>query len=111
MKKAKATHDGTEIAEKRDIIANGMSEDEIFIRTVYNALKVPNANSLEKLILAFSTIPEARSNFSLAKDRFISILDFLETNEEVPSEEILLLKHSIDNVNSFQELLAKRIVN
>ncbi len=111
MKKAKATHDGTEIAEKRDRIADEMSEDEIFIRTVDNALKVPNANSLEKLILAFSTIPEARSDFPLARDRFIDILDFLETNEEFPPEEIVLLKHSIENVNSFQELLAWRVEN
>lgn len=111
MKKAKVTHDGTEIAEKRDRIANGMSEDEIIVQTVYNALRVPNANLLEKLILAFSTLPEARSDFSLAKDRFNDILEFLETNEEVTSEEILQLKQSIENVDSFQELLVKRVVN
>ena len=107
MKKVEANHDGTEIAEKRDRIANEISEDEIFVQTVNNALKVPNANLTEKLILAFSTIPEARSDFSLAKNRFIRILDLLETNGEVTSEEILILKHSIQSLNSLQELLLK----
>ncbi|UCG03980.1 MAG: hypothetical protein JSW11_08325 [Candidatus Heimdallarchaeota archaeon] len=113
MEKVEDNHDGTEIAEKRDRIANEMAEDEIFVHTVYNALKVPNANITEKLILAFSTIPETRLDFSLAKDRFINIVDLLEANGEVTSEEIILLKQSIKDINSLQELLLKRkgIVN
>ncbi len=108
MTKFEVTHDGTKIAKERNRIANEISNDEIFIQTVYNALKVLDANVIEKLILAFSSIPETRVDFSLAKARLISFLDSLETTEEVPSEEITLLKHSIENINSLQELFAQR---
>ncbi len=108
MTKFEVTHDGTEIAKERNRIANEISNDEIFIQTVYNTLKVQNANVIEKLILAFSSIPETRVDFSLAKARLITILDSLETTEEVPSGEIMLLKHSIENINSLQELFTQR---
>lgn len=107
MKKVKTTQNSTEIADQRDKIANELSEDEIIIQTLYNALKLPNANLTEKLIIALSTIPEIRSNFSIARDRFLNLLDSIETNGKVTSEEILLLKHSVQNLNSFQELLSR----
>jgi hypothetical protein len=107
MKKEKITHDGTKIADQRDKIANELSEDEIIIQTLYNALKLPNANLTEKLRIAFSTIPEIRSNFSIAKVRFLKLLESLETNGKVTSEEITILKHSAQNLNSFQELLTE----
>ena len=108
VKKEKTTHDSTEIADQRDKIANEISEDEIIIHTLYNALKLPNANLIEKLIIALSTIPETRTNFSLAKARFFKLLDLLEINGKVTSEEIMLFKHSVKHLNSFQELIAKR---
>jgi hypothetical protein len=108
MKKVKTTHTHTEIADQRDKIANELSEDEIIIQTLYNALKLPNANLSEKLIIALSTIPETRSNFSKAKNRFLSLLDSLEINGKVTSEDIMLLKHSVQTLNSFQELITKR---
>ena len=105
MKKEKATHDNTEIADQRDKIANEISEDEIVIHTLYNALKLPNVSLIEKLIIALSTIPETKTNFSLAKARFFKLLDLLEINGKVTSEEIMLLKHLVKHLNSFQELI------
>ena len=108
MTKSEITHDGTEIAKERNRIANEISNDKILFQTVYNALKVLNANVMDKLILAFSSIPETRVDFPLAKNRLLTILDLLEITEEVPSGEITFLKHSIENTNSFQELFTKR---
>jgi hypothetical protein len=108
MKKIKTTHNSTEIADQRDKIANELCEDEIIIQTLYNALKLPNASLTEKLIIALSTIPETRSNFSIAKSRFIRLLDSLETNGKVTSEDIMLLKLTVQNLNSVQELITKK---
>lgn len=108
MRKAKITHNGSKIAKKRNKIANQITEDEIFVQTVYNALKVPNACLIEKLTFALTAFPEVRINFLKAKSSFIDILDLLVTKEDVSSEEVTLLKHAIENINSLEELLAVR---
>ena len=108
MKKTKITHNASKIAKKRDKIANKIPEDEIFVQTVYNALKVPNACLIEKLTFALTAFPEARINFPNAKSYFIDILDLLVTKEDISSEDVILLKHTIENINSLEELLALR---
>lgn len=110
MKKSKVTHDSTKIAKKRDKIANRITEEEIFVETVYNALRVPNANLVEKLTLAFTSIPDAWIDFSHAKNRFNDILDLLVAKEEVASEEVSSFKHFIKNINSLKELLSMNVV-
>lgn len=106
--KSKVAHDGSEVAKKRNEVASQLTEDDIFIQTVYNALRVPNASLKEKLAFAFTSIPEARIDFPHAKNRFINILDLLVTKEEVSLEEVILLKNSIENITSIEELVTLR---
>lgn len=108
VKKPKVTHNSSKIAKKRNKIANQLPEDEIFVQTVHNALQVPNASLVEKLTFTFTSIPEARIDFPHAKRRVINILDLLAAREEITSEEVALLKQSIENINSLENLLAKR---
>ncbi|MFX1283371.1 MAG: hypothetical protein ACFFB5_06940 [Promethearchaeota archaeon] len=103
--KSKVTH-ASEVAKKRNKIANKLTEDEIFVQTVSNALRVPNANLKEKLAFALTSIPETKIDFPHAKKRLIFILDLLVKKEVVTSEEVILLKRSIENINSVEELVA-----
>ncbi len=110
MKKSKVTHDSTKIAKKRNKIANRITDDEVHLETVYNALKVPNANLIEKLTLALTSFPEARLDFSHAKNRFNNILDLLVAKEQVASEDVSSFKHFIKNIDSLKDLLAMNVV-
>lgn len=107
--KSEIIHDGLKEAKRRDKIANQITDDEIFVQTVHNALKVPDASLMEKLTFAFTSIPETTINFHHAKNRLTSILDLLAIRGDVILEEVILLKHSIENINSLEELLALRI--
>jgi hypothetical protein len=86
-------------------IASKISDDEIYVQTVRNALRVPEATITDKLTFAFSSLPEAPTNFSKAKTLFFDILEFLEINEEVSSSEVSLFKETLEGVNSFEELM------
>ncbi|UCG89618.1 MAG: hypothetical protein JSU57_03855 [Candidatus Heimdallarchaeota archaeon] len=107
--KSKAIQDGSKVAKKRNKIANQLTEDEIFIETVHNALRVPNASSTEKLAFALTSIPEARIDFPHAKTRLSDILDLLLKKKLVTSEEVILLKRSIKDINSIEELITTRV--
>jgi hypothetical protein len=99
------THDAAQEAEKRKKIAKGISDDQIYVQTVRNALKVPEATLSDKLTFAFSSLPEATTNFPFAKDMFIDILDYLMSNEEISVEEVELFKRTIENIGSFEDLM------
>ncbi len=99
------THEAAQEAEKRRKIAQQISDDEIYIQTVRNALKVPDATIVDKLTFAFSSLPETMTNFSYTKNLFLDILDFLCSNDEITSEEIELFKTTLKDVNSFEEIM------
>ncbi|MFX0184964.1 MAG: hypothetical protein ACFE95_17920 [Candidatus Hodarchaeota archaeon] len=107
--KSEIIHDGLKEAKKRDKIANQITDDEIFVQTVYNALKVPDASIVEKLTFAFTSIPETMINFHYAKNRLSNILDLLATRGKIILKEVIFIKHLIQKANSFEELLALRI--
>ena len=99
------THEAAQEAAKRKKIAQGISDDEIYIQTVRNALKVPDATIVDKLTFAFSSLPEATTNFNYAKELFLDILEFLSSNDEITSEEIELFKVTLEKLNSFEEIM------
>ena len=101
----KLSHNASRVAQKRIEIASKISDDEIYVQTVRNALRVPGATVSDKLTFAFSSLPEAPTNFPNAKNLFFDILEFLEINEEVSSSEVTLFKETLKNVNSFEELM------
>ena len=101
----KLSHNASRVAQKRIEIASKISDDEIYVQTVRNALRVPDATVSDKLTFAFSSLPEAPTNFPNAKNLFFDILEFLEINEEVSSSEVTLFKETLKNVNSFEELM------
>ncbi|MHA1993090.1 MAG: hypothetical protein ACW97Z_00950 [Candidatus Hodarchaeales archaeon] len=102
----KLSHDASRVAQKRMEIASKISDDEIYVQTIRNALRVPEATVTDKLTFAFSSLPEAPTNFPNAKNLFFDILEFLEINDEVTSSEVQLFKETLEHVNSFDELMA-----
>ncbi len=102
----KLSHDASREATKRRAIASKISDDEIYVQTVRNALRVPDATISDKLTFAFSSLPETPTNFSNSKNLFFDIIEFLSINEEVTSEEVAQFKEVLKNVNSFEELMA-----
>ena len=99
------THEAAQEAEKRKKIAQSISDDEIYIQTVRNALNVPDATLVDKLTFAFSSLPEAMSNFGYAKELFLDILEFLYSNDEITSEELELFKTTLGEVDSFEKIM------
>ena len=103
------THDAAQEAERRKEIAQKISDDQIYVQVVKNALNVPDASITDKLTFAFSSLPDAQSNFPFAKNMFFDILEFLETSEEITHDEVNTFKVSLDNINSLEELLTLEI--
>ncbi|MFX1282529.1 MAG: hypothetical protein ACFFB5_02700 [Promethearchaeota archaeon] len=104
------SHDASREAKKRIEIARGISEDQIYVQTVRNALKVEDATLSDKLTFAFTSLPEANSNFSYAKDMFLDILEFLMGNNEISSEEVNLYKTQLEKISSLEDLMMKMAV-
>lgn len=100
------SHSAAQEAKRRKEIAARITDDEIYVQTVRNALKVPDANLSDKLTFAFSSLPNVTTNFPYAKNLFIDIIDFLISRDEISSEEAHLLKKSIKNVDSFEEIMS-----
>ena len=53
----KLSHHASQVAQKRIEIASKISDDEIYVQTVRNALRVPDASVTDKLTFAFSSLP------------------------------------------------------
>ena len=102
----KLSHDASRVAKKRIEIASKISDDQIYVQTVRNALRVPEATISDKLTFAFSSLPETPTDFPYAKDMFFDILEFLHANEEVSSEDIELFKNCLKGIKTFEELMA-----
>lgn len=99
------THEASQEAERRIEIAKKISDDEIYVQTVRNALKVEDASISDKLTFAFTSLPEVATNFDYAKNLFIDILEFLASNNELTSEEADSLKTTLTNISSLEELM------
>ena len=67
------THEASREAERRIEIAARISDDEIYVQTVRNALKVPDASISDKLTFTFSSLPEVTTNFDYAKNLFFDM--------------------------------------
>jgi hypothetical protein len=99
------SHDASRVAKKRIDIAAKITDDQIYVSTVRNALNVPDASLSDKLTFAFTSLPEATTNFPYAKGVFFDILDFLESNEEISSDVVNLLKSSLENIESLDQIM------
>jgi hypothetical protein len=99
------THEASQEANRRIEIAKRITDDEIYVQTVRNALKVPDASLSDKLTFAFTSLPDVTTNFEYAKNLFFDILEFLISKKEITSEEANLLKTSIENIGSLDELM------
>jgi hypothetical protein len=98
-------HDSAQEAERRKAIAQSISDDQIHLSTVRNALQVPEASIADKLTFAISSMPEAITDFPYAKEMFLDILEYLEAKQEVTSEEANTLRTTIEDISSVQELM------
>lgn len=99
------SHNASQEADKRNMIAQKITDDQIYVQTVRNALKIDDATSSDKLNFAFSSLPEVSTNFNYTKMLFLDILDFLMSTKEVTSEEVNIFKTLLENVSSFEELM------
>ena len=102
----KLSHDASREATKRREIASKISDDEIYVQTVRNALRVPDATISDKLTFAFSSLPETPTNFPNSKILFFDIIEFLSMNNEVTSEEVEEFKQALKDITTFEELMA-----
>ncbi|UCG03116.1 MAG: hypothetical protein JSW11_03820 [Candidatus Heimdallarchaeota archaeon] len=99
------SHDASQEAKKRRKIAQSISDDQIYVHTIRNALKVDDATISDKLTFAFTSLPEVTTNFPYAKDIFFDILDFLMSNKEISSEEVNMYRAQLKNVGSLEDLM------
>lgn len=99
-------HNAAQEAERRRAIAKTISDDQIHLSTVRNALQVPDASVADKLTFALASMPEATTNFPYAKEMFLDILEYLESTQEVTSEEANSLRTTIEEITSVQELMS-----
>lgn len=99
------SHDASREAEKRIKIAHSISDDQIYVQTIRNALSVEDASLSDKLTFAFTSLPEANSNFTNAKNMFFDILEFLMGNDEISSEEVNHYKTQLENISSLEDLM------
>ncbi|MHA2243527.1 MAG: hypothetical protein ACXADY_01025 [Candidatus Hodarchaeales archaeon] len=99
------THDASREAKERIKIAQSIPEDQIFVHTIRNALKVEDASLSDKLTFAFTSLPDAQTNFTYAKNLFFDILEFLMNNDEITSEEVNLFKSQLKSISSLEALM------
>jgi len=99
------THDASQEAMKRRKIAQGFSDDQIYVHTIRNALKVDDATISDKLTFAFTSLPEVDTNFPYAKNMFFDVLEFLMSNKEITSEEVNLYKAHLKEIGSLEDLM------
>ncbi|MFX0123135.1 MAG: hypothetical protein ACFFAE_05815 [Candidatus Hodarchaeota archaeon] len=99
------SHDAAQEAKRRRKIAQSISEDQIYVQTIRNALKVDDATLTDKLTFAFTSLPEVNTNFPYAKDMFFDILEFLMSNKEITSEEVNMYRTQLKNIGSLEDLM------
>ena len=99
------SHDASQEAKKRRKIARGISEDQIYVHTIRNALKVDDATISDRLTFAFTSLPEVSTNFPYAKNMFFDILEFLMINKEITSEEVGMYRAQLENIGSLEDLM------
>ncbi|MHA1975130.1 MAG: hypothetical protein ACTSW1_19245 [Candidatus Hodarchaeales archaeon] len=99
------SHDAAQEAQTRDEISQKITDDQIYVQTVRNALNVPDASIQDKLTFAFSSLPESMTNFEYSKSLFIDIIEFLLANKEITPAEVMIYKNKIKDINSLEELM------
>ncbi|MFX0014765.1 MAG: hypothetical protein ACFFB2_00805 [Promethearchaeota archaeon] len=101
------SHDASREAKKRDKIAQSITDDQIVLETIRNALNVGDDATLsDKLTFAFTSLPSASTDFTYAKNMFLDILEFLRSNDEISSEEVNLYKAQLKKIGSLEDLMA-----
>ncbi|MHA1214677.1 MAG: hypothetical protein ACTSR2_05710 [Candidatus Hodarchaeales archaeon] len=99
------SHDAAQEAKTRNEISQKITDDQIYVHTIRNALNVPDASVKDKLTFAFSSLPESMTNFEYSKSLFIDIIEFLLANKEITPAEVLIYKAKIKEINSLDELM------
>ncbi|MFW9906532.1 MAG: hypothetical protein ACFFFH_19655 [Candidatus Thorarchaeota archaeon] len=99
------SHDASQEAKKRRKIAQAITDDQIIVHTIRNALKVDDATVSDKLTFAFASLPEVNTNFPYAKNMFFDILEFLVSNKEITSEEVNMYRAQLKNISSLEDLM------
>ena len=98
------SHSAAQEAKRRKNIAARITDDEIYVQTVRNALKVPDASLSDKLTFAFTSLPNVTTNFPYAKNLFIDIIDFMIS-------EFYDMKIKSSNTKPPHQLLHNGIIN
>ncbi len=99
------SHDASQEAKKRRRISQSISDDQIYVHTIRNALNVDDATVSDKLTFAFTSLPEVNTNFPFAKNMFFDILEFMMSNKEITSEEVNMYRAQLKNISSLEDLM------
>lgn len=101
------SHDSAQIAEEREKVSSQISDEQIFVQTVKQAISVNDASDFEKIMFALSGLPDTYTDFPSAKEMFFEILAFLETQGELDKSTIDNFNKLLLDINNYEMLMEK----
>ncbi len=100
----KLDHEQAQIAEVRNQLASQITDEQIYVETVRNAIKAEGASIADKLQFALMSLPPP-DDFEKKKELFESILDYLILNDpDIERTEASELLQAARNVNRLEDL-------
>ncbi len=89
--------------EEREALAKSISEEQIYLETVKNAINAEGASLTDKIIFALSSLPP-QNNFEDTKQLFYEIIEKLVEDGDISEEEKELLRKFVEPLRSLDEL-------
>ncbi len=102
----KLDHKQAQLPEIREQLAAQITDEQIYIETVRNAIKAAGASTADKLQFAFMSLT-LNDNFEKTKELLISILDYLAQNDpETNIEDVSNLLRVINKLQRLEDLFS-----
>ncbi len=89
--------------EEREALAQSISDEQVYLETVKNAINAEGATLTDKLIFALSSLPP-QDNFEDTKTIFYEILEKLVEDGDITTEEKEELSRAVKPLRSLEEL-------
>lgn len=100
----KLDHDQAQIAEIREHLASQITDEQIYLETVRNAITADGATMADKIQFALMSLPPP-DDFEKKRELFESILDYLILNDpEIEKSEASELLRAARNMNRLEDL-------
>lgn len=89
--------------EERETLARSISDEQVYLETVKNAINAEGASLTDKLMFALSSLPP-QNTFEETKAMFYEILEKLEEDGDITPEEKEQLVQAAKPLQSLEEL-------